>query len=441
MRRTICLLLVFIGFMAGCKHGSAVQQQPLSENEAFQLGVDAYIYGYPLLVMDSVRRVSTNVAAPQGKLAPMGQFAHFRSFPDASKRDLAGSNVDTLYSLAWLDLSGGPYVLHLPDAHNRFYLMPILDGWTEVIGSPGTRTTGDKAGDYAITGPQWTGALPAGVKQINSDTNMVWIVGRTYSSGTPQDLEAVHAMQDQYTLTPLALFGKPHSAPEKGVVDPSIDMKTPPRDQIDKLDAATFFKRLALLMKSNPPTPEDAPMVATLTRLGVTGDFDFSKLPTTEAQGLSRVPEAARKKILGHYASQKQANGWMVSTGSGHYGTDYLQRALIAYIGVGGNLPADAFYPIARFDGDGKVLNGANHYVMHFTAADLPPINPRGFWSLTTYDNEYFLIPNPINRYALSSGTSSHRIKMAPWTCTFKRSPLERASNPTGSQLPMANSY
>jgi hypothetical protein len=403
MRLAIWAFVICTCFMAACKHGSSVpEQQPLTEQEAFQLGVDAYVYGYPLLVMDSVRRVSTNVVSPQGKQAPMGQFAHFRSFPDASKRDLAGSNVDTLYSTAWLDLSPGPYVLHLPDAHNRFYLMPILDGWTEVIGSPGTRTTGDKAGDFAITGPQWTGELPAGVEQIKSRTNMVWIVGRTYSSGTPQDLQAVHTMQDQYTLVPLASFGKQFT-PEQGVVDPNIDMKTPPRDQIDKLDAATFFKRLAPLMKSNPPTPEDAPMGATLNRLGFADDFDFSKLPMDEAQGLSRVPEAARKKILGQYATLKQANGWMVSTGSGHYGTDYLQRALIAYIGVGGNLPEDAFYPIARFDGDGKPLNGADRYIMHFTAANLPPINPRGFWSLTTYDNEYFLVPNSINRYALSS--------------------------------------
>ena len=403
MKRAISLLLICIGFVAAARHGSAAQQQTLTEKEAFQLGVNAYIYGYPLVVMDSVRRVNTNVAEPQGMSAPMGQFAHSRSFPDASKRVIAGANVDTLYSFAWLDLSRGPYVLHLPDAHGRFYLMPMLDGWTEVVGNPGTRTTGDKAGDYAITSPQWTGALPAGVKQIKSDTNMLWIAGRTYTSGTSQDYDAVHAMQDQYTLVPLTLFGKPDPTHQKGVVDPNIDMTTPPRNQIDKLDAAEFFKRLAQLMEKNPPAPQDAPMVAILARLGVVGDFDLSKLPNSVAHGLSRVPEAAQKKILGHYAAQKQANGWIVSTGSGHYGTDYLQRALVAYIGVGGNLPADAFYPIARFDGNGKLLNSANRYVMHFTKAAVPPISPRGFWSLTTYDKEYFLAPNAINRNALSS--------------------------------------
>jgi DNA sulfur modification protein DndE len=403
MRQALFALLICIGFITAPNYAYPAQPQPLTEEEAFQLGVDAYIYGYPLLVMDSLRRVSTNVTEPQGLSAPMGQFAHSRSFPDASERVIAGANVDTLYSFAWLDLSRGAYVLHVPDAHGRFYMMPVLDGWTEVVGNPGTRSTGDKAGDYAITGPQWTGALPAGVKQIKSDTNMAWIAGRTYTSGTPQDYDAVHAMQDQYTIVPLALFGKPNPPRAKGVVDPKIDMTTPPRDQIDKLDAGAFFKRLALLMKSNPATPQDAPMVATLTRLGIVGDFDMSKLPKSVAQGLSRVPEMAHRKILGHYAAQKQANGWIVSTGSGHYGTDYLQRALVAYIGVGGNLPADAFYPIARFDGDGKPLNSASRYAMHFTKADIPPIHPQGFWSLTIYDKEYFLAPNAINRNELSS--------------------------------------
>jgi hypothetical protein len=366
MARVIWPLLLCVGL--GIPATYAAADQPLMEEEAFQLGVDAYVYGYPLLVMDSIRRVSTNVPAPMEKLAPAGQFAHFRSFPDPTVR-LAGANLDTLYSLAWLDLSQGPYVLHLPDVPGRFYMMPIIDGWTEMSGNPGTRTTGDKAGDYAITGPEWKGTVPAGVKQIKAGTNMVWLLGRTYCTGTPQDLAAVHAIQDQYTLVPLALFGKPRPAPAKRVVDASIDMKTPPRDQIDTLDAATFFKRLALLMKSNPPTPQDAPMVASLARLGVAGDFDFAKLPVPVAQGLSRVPEVARRKIIQHYADAHMANGWMVNKGlygSGRYGTDYLQRALVAYVGAGGNVPEDATYPIARFDADGKPLTGASRYIVHF---------------------------------------------------------------------------
>ena len=321
----------------------------------------------------------------------MGQFAQFRTFPDASKRDLAGSNVDTLLYSVFKRVAG-PFMGSLcfaPSRRKRSFLPDAYSRWLDRSDwEPRHANHWRKSRRLRHNRSKVDGNTPR-----RSQTNQVrHVVGRTYCSGTAQDYDAVHAMQDQYTLVPLALFGKPHPTPQKGVVDPNIDMTTPPRDQIDKLDAVTFFKRLALLMKSNPSPPQDAPMVATLTRLEVVGDFDVSRLPTSVSQGLSRVPETAHKKIMEQYASQKQANGWMVSTGSGHYGTDYLQRALIAYIGVGGNLPADAFYPIARFDGDGKVLNGASRYIMHFTKAEIPPIHPQGFWSLTMYDKEYFLV-------------------------------------------------
>jgi hypothetical protein len=153
-------------------------------------------------------------------------------------------------------------------------------------------------------------------------------------------------------------------------------------------------------MRANPPYPEDGPTVAKLTRLGIVGDFDISQVSPDVAQALSRAPQTALKKIIAHYAAAPIVKGWMVSTGSGHYATDYLQRALIAYIGLGGNLPADAFYPIAQVDGRGRPLTGAHDYVMHFTKGGTPPVN--GFWSLTMYNKAYFLVPNALNRYALS---------------------------------------
>jgi hypothetical protein len=302
--------------------------------------------------------------------------------------------------MAWLDLSRGPYVLHLPEEDDRFYLMPILDAWSEVIGSPGTRTTGNGAGDFALTGPQWSGTLPAGVREIKSRTNMLWLAGRTYTSGTPQDYAAVHAIQDQYSLVPLANFGKPSSPPE-GAVDPSIDMKTPPREQVHQMDAGTFYALLARLMQENPPYPDDAPMVAKLTQLGIVGDFNISRVSPNVAQALARAPDAALKKIIAHYPNAGRiVNGWILSTGSGHYGIDYLQRALVAYVGLGGNLPADAYYPIAQVDGQGKPLTGAHDYVMHFAKGGTPPVN--AFWSVTLYNKGYFLVSNPINRYSLS---------------------------------------
>ena len=128
--------------------------------------------------------------------APMGQFYNARTYPDASFKDVTAPNADTLYSTAWLDLSKEPYVLSLPDEDGRYYLMPMLDAWTTVFQVPGKRTTGTKAQKYAITSPNWKGELPEGVVQYRSPTALVWILGRTYCTGTPEDYKAVHAIQD-----------------------------------------------------------------------------------------------------------------------------------------------------------------------------------------------------------------------------------------------------
>jgi len=228
---------------------------------------------------------------------------------------------------------------------------------------------------------------------------MLWIVGRTNTSGTQQDFAAVHAIQDQYSLVPLANFGTRYSPPE-GKVDPNIDMQTPPREQVHRMDPASFYKLLARLVRENLPYPDDAPMLAKMNRLGIAGDFELSQLSADVAQALLQAPEAAMKKIIAHYATGRIVNGWYLSSGSGHYGTDYLQRALVAYVGLGGNVPADAYYPIAQVDGQGRPLTGARNYVMHFAKGDTPPVN--GFWSLTLYDKEYFFVANALGRYALS---------------------------------------
>ena len=172
-------------------------------------------------------------------------------------REVTAPNADTLYTLAWLDVGKEPWVLSLPDMKGRYYLMPMLDGWTDVFQVPGTRTTGTKAQTYAITGPGWQGTLPKGVTEYKSPTGMVWVLGRIYCTGTPADYKAVHALQDKCKLVPLSSYGKPYT-PAPGQVDPAVDMKTPVREQVNRMDAGAYFKLLAALMKDNPPAKEDA---------------------------------------------------------------------------------------------------------------------------------------------------------------------------------------
>jgi hypothetical protein len=177
--------------------------------EDFWLATDAYIYGYPLVTMEMTRRVITNVARPEGTKAPMGHIIKLRQYPDASFRDVTAPNADTLYTTAFVDVGKEPWVLSIPDMKGRYALFPMLDGWTDVFEVPGKRTTGTKAQTYAITGPGWKGTLPPGVREYKSPTSIVWILGRIYCTGTPEDYKAVHELQDQCKLVPLSSYGKP----------------------------------------------------------------------------------------------------------------------------------------------------------------------------------------------------------------------------------------
>jgi uncharacterized protein (TIGR03000 family) len=380
-----------------------VSSKKLSAVEAHKIGVEAYIYGYPLVTMEMTRRVMTNVAKPNNKLAPMGQFANLRTYPSPADKSVTAPNADTLYSLAWLDLKTEPYIFSIPDAAGRYFLMPMLDGWTDVFQVPGTRTTGGKAQKYALTGPGWKGKLPEGVTHHPSPTNLVWILGRTYCTGTPEDYKKVYEFQDKLSLVPLSAYGKPYSPPP-GKVDPDIDMKTPVRDQVNRLDAAAFFTIFAKLLKDNPPGNADGPMVASLAKIGIFPgkDFDFATLDPDVAKGLAGVPKAALARIVAYFEkSGTEINGWDFSLKTGLYGYDYLQRAFIAAIGLGANRPQDAVYPVSEVDAAGKPYSGANKYVLHFAKGQLPPV--KAFWSLTMYDASYFFVPNELNRYTLSS--------------------------------------
>jgi hypothetical protein len=338
---------------------AAAAKDAAREKEALEAGTDAYVYGYPLVTMELTRRIMTNVAKPEGgKLAPVGQLAKLRAYPTPADKEVTAPNADTLYTLAWLDVGAEPWIVSVPDMKGRFFMLPLLSGWTDVFASPGTRTTGTKAKKFAVTGPGWKGKLPAGVTEYKSPTATVWMLGRIYSSGTTKDLAEVHALQDKIQLTPLSAFGgkKKYVAPP-GKPDPALDMKTPVRDQVNGLDSLAYFKLLATLLKTNPPAPADAAAVANLAKIGIVPgqDFDVGKLDAAAVKGLAGVPKAAQARILAQ-ASKAGAvvNGWdVITTGIGTYGADYLQRAYVAVIGLGANLPQDAVYPLGKADAAG----------------------------------------------------------------------------------------
>jgi hypothetical protein len=336
----------------------------------------------------------------------MGQLVNLRKYPTPADKVVTAPNADTLYSLAWLDLAKEPYVFSIPEAGDRYFMMPMLDAWTDVFEVPGTRTTGDKAQRYVITSPGWNGKLPDGLTQYKSPTALVWILGRTYCTGTPEDYRAVHAFQDKLSLVPLSSYGKSYSPPP-AKVDPSVDMKTPVRDQVHKMGAAEYFATLASLLKTNPPAAEDAAMVEKMAKIGIVPgrDYDPSQLDPAVSKAMARIPADGQQKIMSHFSrAGKLVNGWTFSFKTGVYGTDYAQRAFITAIGLGANRPEDAVYPVSRVDASGKPYDGANKYVLRFAKGELPPVN--AFWSLTMYDAQMFFAANKLDRFTLSQRDS-----------------------------------
>jgi hypothetical protein len=386
----------------------------ITEEEARAIGVDAYLYFYPLVTMDVTRKQLTNVEP--GKVpgrGPMNMFSNVPTYPPADDKVIVRPNFDTLYSIAYLDMTQEPMVISVPDTGGRYYLLPMLDMWTDVFASPGWRTTGTQAGNFLVTPLGWRPdlrerfidefRLPRDTQRIEAPTPIVWIIGRTKTDG-PSDYDAVHKIQAGFKVTPLSEWGRTPRPPEVKI-DPSIDMKTPPKIQVDTMPAGKYFAYAAELLKTNPPHLTDEPILAEMRRIGIEPgkSFDIEKVAPAVKKGLEAAPEAGQKLMEWKVATlARVANHWSMNTDTmGVYGNYYLKRAIVSQLGLGANLPQDAIYPLNLGDEAGRPLDGANKYTIHFDKSNLPPVN--AFWSLTLYDSEGYQVANSLNRFAVSS--------------------------------------
>jgi len=376
-------------------------ETPITEQEAHAIGVDAYLYFYPLITMDITRKQSTNIE-PGKEIAkgPMNMFVNVPTYPPADMRLVVRPNFDTLYSVAWLDLTKEPMIVSVPDTNGRYYLLPMLDMWTDVFASPGWRTTDTQAGNFLITPPGWTGDTPSGMMRIDAPTPIVWVIGRTKTDG-PSDYDAIHKIQAGYKVTPLSQ----NYLPPTVKIDPLVDMKTPPKVQVDTMPAEKYFAYAAELLKVIPSHITDQPMIAQLKKIGFESgkSFELDKANPAIRKALESAPEDAKQLMAWKVPTlARVVNGWSMNTDTmGVYGNYYLKRAIIAQLGLGANLPEDAIYPINLADESGKPLHGANKYTLHFDKGDAPPA--RAFWSVTLYDAEGYQVPNSLNRFAVSS--------------------------------------
>lgn len=404
---------LFSAAIAAVPLSAANAADAISQDEAHAIGIDAYLYFYPLVTMDITRKQLTNVEAKPGTIGgPPNSFANIPEFPPADMKVVVRPNFDTLYSSAWLDLTKEPVVVSTPDTQGRYYLLPMLDMWSDVFASPGWRTTGTAAGNFLIAPPGWRPdlrgkfdefKLPAGTQRIDAPTPYVWIIGRTKTDG-PSDYDAVHKVQGGYKITLLSEWGK-GSKPAEVKIDPSVDMKTPPKIQVDSAPADKFFSYAAELLKLHPPHPTDQPILARLKRIGFEPgkSFDLSAADPVVQKGLETAPQDAQALMAWKIATlARVAAGWSMNTDTmGVYGNYYLKRAIVAREGLGANLPEDAIYPMNLGDESGQPLDGKHAYTIHFDKAGLPPAG--AFWSITLYDSQGFQVANALNRFAVSS--------------------------------------
>ena len=372
-----------------------------------ELGVETYTYLYPIVTMDLTRRQAITSGSTVLTAGPTNTFVHIRDLPSADFKGVVRPNFDTLYSLAWLDLIGGPVVVSSAAVTDgRYYELPMYDMWTDEFAVPGTRTTGTVAGNWAVAPPGWTGEVPPGLDRIDSPTPYVWIIGRTETHGPP-DYATVHAIQDGYSITPLANWGG-EAPPARAVMDETIDMATPPLFQVTSMAASDFFTYGMRLLALHPPHLTDWALIERMRRVGLVPNAEFGALDGQVRTALEGAPEAAQQAM--QEAIPRLANvvnGWQMNIDTmGVYGNFYMKRAVITKLGLGSNAAEDGAYPVLLADADGNAVSGDNDYVMHFDADGLPPV--RSFWSVTVYDPDGFQVANELNRFALGDRDPLH---------------------------------
>lgn len=389
--------------LGGVSSGLQDLKEDVREELAYILGLLSYVYGYPLVIMDVTRQVLTAAPAPnaEGTAAPINQFAKMPQYVSPDFKNVVRISLNSLWCTAWLDLEQQPIVLSVPDTKGRYYVMSVMNMWTDVFGSAGKRTTGTAPGNFLIAGPRWHGVAPVNIKHsYRSSTRYAWILGQTQVNG-PDDFAAVNAIQANYKLTPLTAWGKPYSPPTAVAVNSAVDTKVSPVDQVAHMEAATFFKRLALLMKENPPNAADGRALEELKLLGIEPgkDFDIGKVDPAVARGLQRAVQDVPAKMQQGVHKIKTVNGWIRPTNLGRYGTDYDTRAGIAWLGLGADMQEDTIYPTAYVDGDGKLLDSANKYAMHYEKGQFQPTNAT--WSISQYQGNFY-VRNALNRYVIA---------------------------------------
>lgn len=388
----LCLIAVLLSACTGKEETAA----PFADNEnTWELISQAYIYVFPLVLTDATKTLSTNTVQAASGRAPINQFNHARKLADASFHTVVTPNVDTIYSQAWLDVREEPMIYIVPET-DRFFNVQILDAWTN------TAAVLEQSGAYAITLPGWEGELPDGVTRVDVPTETAWTIARILLSGE-DDLPNVYAIQEQMALIPLSSYVSDEDyTPPQGSYTEADEFV--PVEKVFAMSPKAFFDAANELMSANPPAEEDAELLEKLATIhvGPGMSFDASILGEDAAERWIQMLTGLRTTLASdgvHYA-QKLGQWTYYGSPIGDFGTAYTYRAMVALVGLGANTVDVAIYPKTIVDETGAVLTGEKTYVLHFDS--LPCTQESGFWSVTAYGSDDFLIDNPIDRYCIN---------------------------------------
>ena len=386
--------LVLSGYAGNVQVFAASADSEADEN-VWECLEDAYVYAFPLVLMDATRIFATNTEKVITGKAPENQLMHGAALADAQFRSVVTPNVDTIYSQVWYDLSEEPMVYELPET-DRFCKVQVLDAWTN------TAAVLDQAGAYAITLSTWEGELPEGVTRIDIPTSMAWSITRAILSGE-EDLPNVRAIQEKMKLMPLSNYisGDTYEPPKGSY---SEENNYVPVDKVLSMDPVTFFNKANELMVKNSPAAADGEMLERIAAVNVGPgmEFDTSVLTGDVAENWKTMLTEIRPKLVkeGQKFSKKLGQWNYFGEPIGDFHTEYAYRALVALAGLGANTVEVALYPKTEQDADGNALTGEKSYLLHFESC--PQVLEGGFWSVTAYGDNDFLIDNPIDRYCIN---------------------------------------
>jgi hypothetical protein len=402
-RSPVVLLVLFalVWVLVGTQPAGA-QSQDWREEYAYTLGVQAYIYGFPWVYLSQIRWQWAGQAACGGgnaPCAPLNEFSHARGLNSAADKTGGSPNNDTVYSIAWVDLSAEPVILSVPAIPDRYYTFEMSSMDSDNFAYVGTRATDTQAGDYAIVGPGWTGELPSGVIELpRSRTAFALILGRTLVYGE-DDLANVHALQDQYKLTPLSRWGV-------AATETTPHYAWAPFAATDPLAA---WKTMNRAMTENPPNvPEQQELVNLFAAIGVGPGQDLEAVDNATKRGLERA--AAEAMVIMHGfnlagGGGREVNGWTCPPATlgraGQHGDFLVRAASQCWAGIVANDAEEAIYLNTSTDAEGEKLTGANDYEIHFLPGGLPDVG--AFWSITMYGYDHNLVENPLDRYKLGT--------------------------------------